>query len=444
MRPARAFSPALLLPLCWLFLAASRGLVFWRPPPPFVFIEDYTAGNPLERVVFSTLILLAGLTLLKRWEKVQPILRANAALVLLFLFIGLSASWSQFPYVTVKRFVRVSGTLLMALVVLTEQDPARAVRELLLLFFSITLSLSLLYIHAMPRLGIRVDENGYRSWVGLSFTKNNLGQLAHMAALFSLWSLLERRTTRRPWLAAGLLAAALYLLAGSGSMTSVGAFLLGAGLLLLLRGGRAVIQRTTAFLVLLVLLLAAALPLASDLLLRRTLLEAAVAGSGRDLTFSGRTGLWEAVTEYILRRPALGYGYGSFWLGDLGSDLWARFVWHPNQAHNGYLDILVDLGMVGLVLFGLFLLRSFRQAAAGLRTDYAFASLALAALVSICFANLFESTFIRLNHLLWCLFLLFAVDPDRRLYRLPAPRAARRFPGGGLSPPISASREREA
>ena len=435
---------ATLLPLYWLFLAATRGVAFWLPPARMVVIEDYTAGNPVERLVFSALILLAGLALLKRRERLLPLLRTNAFLVLLFLFIGLSAAWSQFPYVSLKRFVRVSGSLLMALVVLTEEDPGRAVRDLLLLFFSITLSLSLLYIHAFPRLGIRVDENGFHSWVGLSYTKNNLGQLAHMAALFSLWALLERRTAGRPWLAAGLLASALYLLAGSGSMTSTGAFLLGAGLLLLLRGGRAVIQRTTAFLVLLILLLATALPLASDLLLRRSLLQAAVTGSGRDLTFSGRTAIWEAVLEYILRRPAVGYGYGSFWLGDLGSDLWARFVWHPNQAHNGYLDILVDLGAAGLALFGLFLLRSFRRVAAGLRTDYAFTSLALAALVSICFANLFESSFIRLNHLLWCLFLLFAVVPGRKAVPGTVREASGPFPGGKLVPPIPETHGRQA
>ncbi len=418
MKTARPFPNVLLLPLTWLFLSSTRGVMFWRPPDRVAVVEDYAAGSPLDRTVFIVLILLALWVLFRRRERVLGLLRANGALVLLFLLMAASMLWSQFPYVTLKRFVRGSGTLLMALVVLSEDDPAEAVRRLLRAFFLVMIPLTLLFIHGLPWLGTRMDDFG-RSWVGLSYTKNNLGQLASSAALYCLWSVLENRSIRRNGLVYACLATSLYLLAGSRSVTSLGAFALGAGLLLLLRGGRAIIQRTTGFLLLLILILAVALPLVSDLALHRPFLQAAVESTGRNMTFTGRTPLWGAVFGYVLRRPVLGYGYGAFWLGNLGNNLWARFVWEPNQAHNGYLDILVDLGFVGLGVFLLFLLQAFRAVVASFRDNYAFASLALAFMVMICFANLFESSFIRLNHQLWCLFLQVAVACSKRV---PAPQ----------------------
>jgi len=67
---------------------------------------------------------------------------------------------------------------------------------------------------------------------------------------------------------------------------------------------------------------------------------------GRDLTFTGRTEIWEKVLSMKVN-PLIGVGYESFWLGDILSK-WDDYFSAPNQSHNGYLEIYVNLGIVGL------------------------------------------------------------------------------------------------
>ncbi|HEY7979351.1 MAG TPA: O-antigen ligase family protein, partial [Rhizomicrobium sp.] len=79
---------------------------------------------------------------------------------------------------------------------------------------------------------------------------------------------------------------------------------------------------------------------------------------GRDDTFSGRTTLWTgAIAVAKASHPILGAGYRAFWT-DAGAGGvreyvldWARL---PAHGHNGYLDVWLDLGVPGVLLFAVF------------------------------------------------------------------------------------------
>jgi O-antigen ligase len=72
----------------------------------------------------------------------------------------------------------------------------------------------------------------------------------------------------------------------------------------------------------------------------------------RDVGLSGRTELWGILFDMILWRPWLGYGYGGFWLGWEGasSSVWLSTGWDMLHAHNGFIDICLDLGVLGLTI----------------------------------------------------------------------------------------------
>jgi O-antigen ligase len=79
------------------------------------------------------------------------------------------------------------------------------------------------------------------------------------------------------------------------------------------------------------------------------ILEAFVGILGRSTTLTGRTDLWSE----LLREPInslLGVGYQSFWLGHRAERYWETFTFHPNQAHNGYLETYLNGGLVGVCL----------------------------------------------------------------------------------------------
>jgi O-antigen ligase len=83
---------------------------------------------------------------------------------------------------------------------------------------------------------------------------------------------------------------------------------------------------------------------------------------GRDLTFSGRTVLWNAAIHVAQEHNTLiGVGYKNFWLGASVNQVlpyiasWSKT---PGHGHNGYLDIWLELGWIGSFLFAVFVVRT--------------------------------------------------------------------------------------
>jgi O-antigen ligase len=85
---------------------------------------------------------------------------------------------------------------------------------------------------------------------------------------------------------------------------------------------------------------------------------------GRDVTLSGRTVVWKAVMLSIVKRPWLGYGFYAFWQGAKGESavIIAMLHWVFGYAHNGILEIALQLGVVGVVLFLASLVQALRNA----------------------------------------------------------------------------------
>jgi exopolysaccharide production protein ExoQ len=85
---------------------------------------------------------------------------------------------------------------------------------------------------------------------------------------------------------------------------------------------------------------------------------------GRNATLSGRTGIWSLILVSIAKRPLLGYGFYAFWLGLRGES--ARLIvgtnWVFGYAHNGILEIWLQLGFVGVALFFITLFQATRNA----------------------------------------------------------------------------------
>jgi O-antigen ligase len=72
-----------------------------------------------------------------------------------------------------------------------------------------------------------------------------------------------------------------------------------------------------------------------------------------DATFTGRTDIWQLALEALMQRPITGYGFSSFWgteevvYGLAGNATWANAA---TDAHNGYLNLALSVGLPGLAL----------------------------------------------------------------------------------------------
>jgi len=136
---------------------------------------------------------------------------------------------------------------------------------------------------------------------------------------------------------------------------------------------------------------------------------------GRSSDLTGRIDLWHWVGAMILKRPWLGYGFSGFWRGasDGSAVVEAHVGWSPVYAHNGYLEILLSLGLAGLLLF-------LWVAAIGVRRSLIRARAArsiqdlwpLAFLVFFLIHNLAECTILQQNCLEWALCIAVVVGSD--------------------------------
>ena len=84
--------------------------------------------------------------------------------------------------------------------------------------------------------------------------------------------------------------------------------------------------------------------------------NAALDSIDKDPTLNGRLPIWEIMIERIGERPWLGYGYHGFWQGWAGkysAPIWRAIVWKPTHAHNGFVDLMLDFGILGTLVFAL-------------------------------------------------------------------------------------------
>jgi O-antigen ligase len=132
---------------------------------------------------------------------------------------------------------------------------------------------------------------------------------------------------------------------------------------------------------------------------------------GRDATLTDRTRLWADVIE-LQDSPILGKGFESFWLGERAVIMAEEWWWHPNQAHNGYLETYLNLGFVGLFLLLAVIVSTFRNIKQQLPVDLGVARLRLAYLLAILAFNYTEAAF-KGVHVVLTIFFIIAIRYDR-------------------------------
>lgn len=90
---------------------------------------------------------------------------------------------------------------------------------------------------------------------------------------------------------------------------------------------------------------------------QRSLTGAALLGRTEKAgTLSGRVPLWEELLDYAADKPLLGYGYDCFWIPGTIEDIHQSQKWSMTSAHNAYLEVALQLGIIGLIIASLMVL----------------------------------------------------------------------------------------
>lgn len=400
-------SGGLWLAVVWLFFCSSRSVEQWLG---YQGADSPMEGSPLDRAVYFVLILI-GLAILLRRKGVVKIIRANSPVIIAFLYCAVSILWSDYPDIAFKRWVKALGDFVIVLVVLSDRDRVSAIKELLTRTGFMLIPFSILFIKYYPFLGRAYSRyEGAVSYNGVALTKNELGMICLIFGLSALWRILEEFQARlrvrphriRPLIAQGaILLMVLFLFRLVNSMTSLWCFLLGATILVSTHFRR--ISRRPAI----VHWLAGPGILVPFAMLFLNLgSEIAHNVTGRDVTtLTDRTEVWAECLK-LAGSPFFGTGFESFWLGSRLNAMWQVFWWHPNEAHNGYLEVFLNLGWIGIILLALVIVTGYRTVIARVRENAPACGLMLAYFLTAIVYNFTEAAFFRMMTPIWVCFLL--------------------------------------
>ena len=221
---------ALWIPLLWFLLMTTRAVSEWLNTfglhAGAVTVEE---GSPLDAGVYFVLIAAGLYVLHQRQASLSEIIRNNQWLTIFLLYCFVSIVWSDFPFVAFKRWIKVLGHPIMALIILTEPDPWEALTRLMKRCAYIVVPVSILFIKYYPQFGRGFDHwTGAAVNTGITTNKNALGCDCLILGFFFFWHLLqtwprERGRPRRNelLLTGGFLMAIWWLLSMAHSSTSL-------------------------------------------------------------------------------------------------------------------------------------------------------------------------------------------------------------------------------
>ena len=378
-------------------------------------------SNPVLRLMWLPIYgLIAALAALRVQKLAQYWLPA-AMFGLLIGWAFASASWSLFPQISERRAIAVAVTTLFGLY-LAAAYSGRMLSEVLAGSFQVLALGSYFVCLAVPSLGVHHDVNA-GLWRGLWYEKNQMGATMVYGALAAVTAAILSPPRRPLWIATLVLCVGLIVMTRSAtSALALAVVMCGVAVLSFMRRGPAGAIAAVWIGVTFATLLGAVVVLAP---------EALYQALGKDPTLTGRTQIWQLVERASDKAPLLGYGFAAFWDVKSAPANWIReqLQWVVPTAHNGWLDLKIQLGAIGVAMFGALLASS--MIAGLVRRDYLKDSyFALLFLAVYSLTILSESFILAHNSLPWvlasaCMARALGPRPESSAMALPAPPSVR-------------------
>jgi len=416
-------SNAIWIVIIWLFYSVSiRGIyaIFEFGSRGIALQDSYIDGHPANKIILSMLILAGLIVLIQRKVQFASLSGGNKALFFWYLYCAVSILWSDFPGVAIRRYIKGLGTVIMILIILTENNRDEAFKMVFRKIMFVFVPVSILLIKYYPAIGKFYGAWGGEAIIaGLSDNKNSIGRICAICNFTVVWDFISQKKSQIANLTRPLyifhIGLSLWLLRLSDSATSLIVLVVGLAIFFLMKLP-AVRSRVKGIVIIGFALLLLSAPLAN--IFYSQLFGAAIDATGHADTFQSRIRLWNdlLVTD---SRPLIGYGFRSYWLGERLSAIWSKYpILIPNQAHNGYLDVYLELGIIGLAILLLNTIVIFKRAIASIAIGNEFGIVQLSLLIMVLLYNITESAF-RPLHLMWFIFMVIAFEyTKRRLHPL--------------------------
>lgn len=386
------------------FAIALFGLFFMSGTLNSLLAPPGAVSAPMVQAIGGALGLYSVVALLLIRDAIGRTLGLYWPMILPVALAVMSLAWSEDVSLTLRRSGSLVLTTAFALWLAFRFTPTQIFRLVVIMAVAIVIA-NFAVIQLWPSRGIHqasdvINPQHAGKWRGLFGHKNDFGRLISLViAILAIAFFLRTGGPRWRWIFLPLIALSVLMIARSQSSQAamLSATVPTAVVALLAMRNMSPTGRSV--------LLVVALPFAVIAALSAQLVFEYVLGLlGRDATLTGRTEIWEGVILSLRETAVLGGGYGAGWqiVGDRLAALTGIEVGH---AHNGFLDLVVDIGTVGLVITLIFMLwlgaLAFRYLMQGVRPEIS--ALALAMVIFAFVGNVAGSFLLLHNSVFWVL-----------------------------------------
>jgi len=399
------------IPTLWMLLIQTKPLGVWFSMSG----QDMESGSLLDRAFLTVVFCLGFVVLLRRKFRWSKVVQLNPWLVALMVYMLTSIMWSEMEYTSFKRWTREMIAFVMSCLIASEKYPPRAIQSVLRRVTYIVIPFSYVLIHYFSRYGREYNRwSGELMWCGVATQKNALGLVCANAVFFLIWAFVQRKKGDDPrgskYLSHSeviVFALSLYLMGGpehslSYSATSNITVIAGLSIFVVFSWlkNREVMVGSKALVAVMVLIIAYGT--VTPFMGKLTLVDISSI-VGRDESLTGRSEIWARLVPFAIEKPIWGHGFGGFWTDEMRAAT-------DSHAHNGYLDIILNLGFVGLGLFCAFIVSCCRKAQNAMAEDFDWGVFFVSYLIMALVHNIGESSFAEFSGKLSGIVLMLAVS----------------------------------
>lgn len=375
--------------------------------------EFQEQGMLFAQILWAVLYAVMLFFIRKNVKEFVRLLWGNKFLVALFAWTIISVTWSIDRQVTVRHFAALMLTSLFG-VYFGVRYSLREQLRFLLIAVTLVIAASVIACLVFPDYAITIaDASEGPSWQGVVTHRNTLGRLAVLEALILVFYYIQR--FRRPLVLIGIILLIPVVLLTQ-SKSALIYFIFGLAVFPLVRAFQTTPDKRVK------ILWVAAVMFASVAVWGFYNWERFTVSLGRDPELTGRLALWVLAVSWISQKPLVGYGFDAFWSNYYGpaADFRIASGWLvAPHAHNGILNLWLDLGFIGVILFLLGFIFACRQAYLLAKNTHAVEGLWPLVFLTFFFVySITELGFLSRNELFWMLYVGVMVGLSVRLKAL--------------------------
>jgi len=384
----------------FIFVAFFGTSLPFQPTMQEIGADEIGTSNIINQILYPFLFFLSLIAFISNANSVMNIIKNEKFLMIILMYALISILWSAYPLVSIKRWFQIFIYYFIIVVFLSyiksEFEILRLIKPIVFTYIIISIIVVLL----VP--GAR--DPSFGTWRGLASQKNQLGQISLVSIIFSLLIFKNEVNRYSKYIAFIFFLFSLSLAIGSMSSTAYTALAIFLLVSIIIYLKSQIFDRIgVGYFLSIILSLSVALVSIILLYVEPQVLDLFQGLFGKEGSFADRGRLWEVILLNASQHLYLGGGFQGFWVIDSPTIqlLYTHFLWLPIQSHNGYIDILNDLGIIGLSIFIFMIINYFIYTIKNKKINLWTWFIVLPLII-----NLTETTFFRTGHITFIFFIL--------------------------------------